>query len=275
MTVHPMLAKAIGLGSARNVADAATTTQARTPGNSVRVWAGQVEIESAVDMVVTLSSRGPIEVLELRSHRWVHGVSFPTGVDWSCDDGSSGESITMPSSTCTANFFACSAGRPGGQTFSRLKVSGPEASAVQGCLQLRLSPGRRSASTLKSLQRDRRCAALTPKPCRYQRENALGAEKPSSAETYDSGLCPSTAGSFEGNPKWQTISRNQEILNYGAQQAIVNNPEMFNRDCSGMPLVAYLADHKAETLQSVLGVVERFIKEHPTDPARERSFAVD
>jgi len=76
-----------------------------------------------------------------------------------------------------------------------------------------------------------------------------------------------TAGSFEGNPKWLTISRNQDILNYGAQQATVNNPEMFNTECSVMPLVAYLTDHKADTLAQVLGVVERFVAEHPTDPA--------
>ncbi|WP_213959620.1 MULTISPECIES: RND family transporter [unclassified Variovorax] len=76
-----------------------------------------------------------------------------------------------------------------------------------------------------------------------------------------------TAGSFEGNPKWQTISRNQDILNYGAQQATVNNPEMFNVECSVMPLVAYLSDHKAATLQKVLRVVEDFVKANPTDPA--------
>ena len=51
-----------------------------------------------------------------------------------------------------------------------------------------------------------------------------------------------TAGSFEGNPKWLTISRNQDILNYGAQQASVNNPELFNTDCSVMPLIAFLED---------------------------------
>jgi len=77
-----------------------------------------------------------------------------------------------------------------------------------------------------------------------------------------------TAGSFEGNPKWLTISRNQDVLNYGAQQASVNNPDMFNTECSVMPLVAFLADHKAATLSGALATVERFIAEHPTDPAR-------
>jgi predicted RND superfamily exporter protein len=77
-----------------------------------------------------------------------------------------------------------------------------------------------------------------------------------------------TAGSFEGNPKWLTISRNQDVLNYAAQQASVNMPDMFNTECSVMPLVAFLTDHKAETLSSVLSVVEKFIADHPTDPAQ-------
>lgn len=77
-----------------------------------------------------------------------------------------------------------------------------------------------------------------------------------------------TAGSFEGNPKWLTISRNQDVLNYAAQQASVNTPDMFNTECSVMPLVAFLTDHKAETLSTVLAVVEKFIADHPTDPAQ-------
>src|SRR6478752_382589 len=35
-----------------------------------------------------------------------------------------------------------------------------------------------------------------------------------------------TAGSNEGAPKWLTIARNQDVLNYGAQQASVNNPDL-------------------------------------------------
>ncbi|MBA5604255.1 MMPL family transporter [Duganella sp. FT3S] len=75
-----------------------------------------------------------------------------------------------------------------------------------------------------------------------------------------------TAGTFEGNPKWLTISRNQDVLNYAAQQASVNTPELFNTECSVMPLVAFLTDHKAATLSAVLAVVERFIADNPTDP---------
>lgn len=71
-----------------------------------------------------------------------------------------------------------------------------------------------------------------------------------------------TAGSNEGNPKWLTLARNQDILNYGAQQASVNNPDLFNNDCSVMPVIAYLSDHRAETLSLVVAESARFAEEH-------------
>src|SRR5471032_820577 len=39
-----------------------------------------------------------------------------------------------------------------------------------------------------------------------------------------------TAGTSEDSPKWLTISRNQNVLNFGAQQASVNNPDQFNSE---------------------------------------------
>ncbi|WP_342119409.1 efflux RND transporter permease subunit [Pseudoduganella sp. OTU4001] len=78
-----------------------------------------------------------------------------------------------------------------------------------------------------------------------------------------------TAGSAEGSPKWLTISRNQDVLNYGAQQASTNNPDLFNSECSMMPVIAYLADHKAETLERVVQAADGFAREHSTP---ERQF---
>ncbi len=78
-----------------------------------------------------------------------------------------------------------------------------------------------------------------------------------------------TAGTSEGSPKWLTISRNQDVLNYGAQQASVNNPDLFNIECSLMPVIAYLADHKAETLERVVQAADAFAREHSTP---ERQF---
>jgi len=71
-----------------------------------------------------------------------------------------------------------------------------------------------------------------------------------------------TAGSFEGNPKWLTLNRNQDVLNYAAQQASVNNPDLFNTACSVMPVIAYLADHKAETLDRVVAAAQAFADTH-------------
>ncbi len=71
-----------------------------------------------------------------------------------------------------------------------------------------------------------------------------------------------TAGSFEGNPKWLTLARDQNVLNYAAQQATTRNPELFNTDCSVMPVLAWLSDHKAATLDRVVGVAEDFATRH-------------
>ncbi|SDS10423.1 efflux RND transporter permease subunit [Pseudomonas oryzae] len=78
-----------------------------------------------------------------------------------------------------------------------------------------------------------------------------------------------TAGTFEGNPKLNSIQRNQDMLNYAAQQASVNAPELFNTDCSVMPVIAYLKDHKAETLDEVVAIADRFARENSTP---ERQF---
>ncbi|HEY7239732.1 MAG TPA: MMPL family transporter [Burkholderiales bacterium] len=78
-----------------------------------------------------------------------------------------------------------------------------------------------------------------------------------------------TAGSYEGSPKWLTIARNQDVLNYGAQQASVNNPDLFNTECSVMPVIAYLADHRAATLDRVSEAAARFAADHSVP---ERQF---
>ena len=71
-----------------------------------------------------------------------------------------------------------------------------------------------------------------------------------------------TAGSFEGNPKWLTISRDQAVLNYAAQQAMTANPELVNAECPVLPVIAHLADHRADTLDEVVRVAEAFARRH-------------
>ena len=78
-----------------------------------------------------------------------------------------------------------------------------------------------------------------------------------------------TAGGFEGNPKWLVISEVQNLIDPQVNNALNWNTEYMNSDCSLMPVVAYLSDHKAETLSSVVKVVEKFAAEHDT---AERKF---
>ena len=73
-----------------------------------------------------------------------------------------------------------------------------------------------------------------------------------------------TAAGFEGSPKWITINRdafvNADAINY----VFDSNPEMLNDARSVAPIVVFLADHKAETLERVVKVVESFAAEHNT-----------
>ncbi|WP_371366909.1 RND family transporter [Pseudomonas sp. QL9] len=73
-----------------------------------------------------------------------------------------------------------------------------------------------------------------------------------------------TAGTYEGNPKFASLQRNQDVLNYAAQQASVNAPELFNTECSVMPVIAFLKDHKAKTLEEVTAIAEDFAKANST-----------
>jgi len=59
----------------------------------------------------------------------------------------------------------------------------------------------------------------------------------------------------EGNWKWFEISRNQTIINASIRSAPSG---LMNTDCSLTPVLVFLEDHKAETLQTVVEKVEEF-----------------
>jgi predicted RND superfamily exporter protein len=73
------------------------------------------------------------------------------------------------------------------------------------------------------------------------------------------------AGYHEGSPKWFTISRNQGVVNFCVNETGYNNHGLFNGDLTVMPVVAYLSDHKAKTLSSVVKVVSEFAEKHNTE----------
>ncbi len=73
------------------------------------------------------------------------------------------------------------------------------------------------------------------------------------------------AGMNEGSLKWFEIPRSQDNLN-----AIITRAprEMFNQNCDLLTVYAYLKDHKADTLNSVVSTVEAFAARHGSDELR-------
>ncbi|WP_218939135.1 MULTISPECIES: efflux RND transporter permease subunit [Pseudomonas] len=70
------------------------------------------------------------------------------------------------------------------------------------------------------------------------------------------------AGQNEGNPKWMSVPRNASNLNSAIEQVQVDKPELVDRTCSVTPIVAYLEDHKADTLSHVVKAAETFAAAH-------------
>jgi predicted RND superfamily exporter protein len=72
------------------------------------------------------------------------------------------------------------------------------------------------------------------------------------------------AGYNEGNPKWRVIPRNQQTL----VQSIARIPSssgLLNNNCSVMPVILFLEDHKAHTINNVLTAVKAAGKELSND----------
>jgi uncharacterized protein len=78
-----------------------------------------------------------------------------------------------------------------------------------------------------------------------------------------------TSGGMEGNPKWMTISDNQALIDPQISNALNWNSEFVNAQCSMLPVLAFLSDHKAETLDRVVQAAREFAKDHDTP---ERHF---
>ncbi len=72
------------------------------------------------------------------------------------------------------------------------------------------------------------------------------------------------AGYNEGNVKWQVLPRNQQTL----VQAIARVPTssgLLNGDCSVMPVILFMQDHKAETITRVVDAVKEYREQYETD----------
>lgn len=78
-----------------------------------------------------------------------------------------------------------------------------------------------------------------------------------------------TAASFEGSPKWITLNRDNYVIADALNYVYDSNPEMINDSRSVAPIVVYLQDHKAETLNRVVNAVQVFAQKHN---AEDRQF---
>ncbi|MDB5819119.1 MAG: hypothetical protein JWQ11_2759, partial [Rhizobacter sp.] len=79
-----------------------------------------------------------------------------------------------------------------------------------------------------------------------------------------------TGGLAEGSGKWLTISRDQAITNAAVSAAMISTPDITNQKCSVSPLIAYLSDHKADTLARVLKTSEDFGNRYNSPEGAER-----
>ncbi|MES2898990.1 MAG: MMPL family transporter [Pseudomonadota bacterium] len=86
------------------------------------------------------------------------------------------------------------------------------------------------------------------------------------------GIRRGTSGMFEGNPKWQSLTRNTTNRNQAFAIFQGDRPDLADRACAITPIVAYLSDHKADTLTRVLDSVNAFAAEHNA-PGREFQLA--
>ncbi|MGD9224547.1 MAG: MMPL family transporter, partial [Desulfobacteraceae bacterium] len=71
-----------------------------------------------------------------------------------------------------------------------------------------------------------------------------------------------TTGLTEGSPKWYELLNSQSMLNFVANNV---GRGMYNDTCSMITLYVYLKDHRADTLSSVVNLVEEFAAENDSE----------
>ncbi len=69
------------------------------------------------------------------------------------------------------------------------------------------------------------------------------------------------AGWNEGNIRWRVLPRNPDSLRV-ATQGFETDSGLLNSDCSAMPVMLFLTDHKAETIDRVIDAVKAFRKDN-------------
>ncbi len=73
-----------------------------------------------------------------------------------------------------------------------------------------------------------------------------------------------SAGWSEGSLKWRSLPRDERQL-VQAQNYIETSTGLLNRDCSVMPVMMFLSDHRAETIERVVAAVKEYRTKEPTE----------
>jgi predicted RND superfamily exporter protein len=76
------------------------------------------------------------------------------------------------------------------------------------------------------------------------------------------------AGLTEGHIKWMALGRNQNAID--GSFSLISEMGLANEKCSFAPIVTFLEDHKAATLDRVVKVVEEFAKANSTEDVQFR-----
>ena len=93
----------------------------------------------------------------------------------------------------------------------------------------------------------------------WRLENVAGVQSTASLVTVSKLV---TKALNEGSMSWFELSRNQDIINSSIQRAPSG---LINTDCSMTPMIVYLDDHKAETLDRVIGEMKVLVDEYPSE----------
>ena len=72
------------------------------------------------------------------------------------------------------------------------------------------------------------------------------------------------AGYNEGNPKWHVLPRNEQTL-VQAVGRVPTSSGLLNADCSVMPVILFMEDHKAETITRVVDAIKAYRTEYQSD----------
>ena len=72
------------------------------------------------------------------------------------------------------------------------------------------------------------------------------------------------SGWNEGHPAWRILPRNQASMSQ-AVSPVETSSGLLDRDCSTMPVMLFLEDHRAETIERIVSVAEGWARENNSD----------